>query len=416
MSALPDAVRDDSYCRLGFSPDPLASLTPHNLHVTYAGLRQEAPVHWSASLSGWVLTRHSDAITVLSDPAFLADDPVARFDRLEQRGGPALPNFRAFLSNAAFFTNPPRHAQLRRFLSRIFQNSDLVTLRVVLERRVEEILSDARRTGGLDLTAEFGQDLAVFTISVLLNLPLDGCHSLAATARDVAWIFDLKPRSVRDLRAADTNAGVLLDYFEAEIGRGRRRGDADRFARLVANADRELGMSDRDLAGLLIFVFVAGQETTASGIPAASVMLLRDGDLRDRLAAQPAKIPAAARELLRLAAPIQYVARIASRDSEIGGKAVRAGDRVNIILAAACRDPAVFPDPDGINIGREGPGSLAFGHGAYRCLGAAVAQMETEVALAALLANPDLRLVPGSVAWESRTRVPSMTHAWAEFA
>ena len=105
--------------RASLSPDPLAQLAPDNLVSTYARLREAAPVHWSRYFGGWVLTRHADALSVLSDPAFLADDPIARFDLLERRGGPSLPNLRTVLSNVAFFTNPPRHVTLRKFMSRL---------------------------------------------------------------------------------------------------------------------------------------------------------------------------------------------------------------------------------------------------------------------------------------------------------
>jgi cytochrome P450 len=401
--------------RASLSPDPLAELAPGNLVQVYARLREAAPVHWSASFGGWVLTRYADAAAVLTDPTYLADDPVARFDRLERRGGPALGDFRTLLSNTASFTNPPRHVTLRKFMSRLFQGSEVGALRGILERRMADILNDARRGGGVDVAVEFGRDLAIFTVSVFLGLPLEDCHAAAATARNVAGIFDLTPQSIKDLRTANARAGELLDYFEAEIGRGRARGEGDRFSRLVSRADRELEMGDRELAGLLIFIFIAGQETTAAGIPAAIVMLLQRPDLRESLVADRAKIPAAAREFLRLVAPFQYVVRIASRDGEIGGELVMAGERVTIVLAAANRDPEAFPGPDAIEVNRLGLDSLAFGHGAYRCLGAGLAQMETEVALAAVLAHPDLGLAPGAVEWETRTRVPAMTRAWADF-
>lgn len=401
--------------RASLSPDPLAQLAPDNLVSTYALLREAAPVHWSRHFGGWVLTRHADALSVLSDPAFLADDPIARFDLLERRGGPSLPNLRTVLSNVAFFTNPPRHIQLRKFMSRLFQGPEVAGIRAGLERRAAGLLLAARQVGRLDLAAGFGRDLAIFTIQTLLGLPSEDCLAQAATAREVAWIFDLTPRSLRELRQAEARAGKLLDYFELEIGRNRARPDESRFSQLVERSDSDLGLSDRDLAGLLTFIFSGGQESTATGIPASAVMLLERSDVRARLIAEPGKVAGAVREFLRLASPFQYVARIAARDCQFSGETIRAGERVTIILGAANRDPAAFPDPDAIDIDREGPDSLAFGHGAYRCLGAALAQMESEVAVAALLAHPDLRLVPGSVVWETRTRVPAMARAWADF-
>ena len=411
-----DTLAEPTGKRAGLSPDPLADLTPETLVTTYARLREAAPVHWSRYFGGWVLTRHADAVTVLGDPTFLADDPIARFDRLEKRGGVSLPNLRTLLTDVPFYTNPPRHLLLRRFLSRLFQLLELTEVRGRLAERADALMSAARQAGGINLVAGFGNDLALFVMSTALSLPFEDCVAVAGNFHEVARNFELEPKPLRELRRTEAGVGVVLDYFERLVVERRGGPEEDGFSLLVRLGDRELGMNDRELAGFCTFVFMGGQETTGTGIPHAAVMLLERGDVRARLAAKPGKIAGAARELLRLAAPFQYVARIASRDGEIGGQAIAAGERVNIILGAANRDPAAFLDPDAIDIDRQGPDSLAFGHGAYRCLGMAVAHMETEVALAALLANPDLRLVPGSVVWDTRTRVPALTRAWAEFA
>jgi pimeloyl-[acyl-carrier protein] synthase len=401
--------------RAGVSPDPLAHLAPSNLVETYARLREEAPVHWSPHFGGWVITRHADALAVLSDPTFLADDPITRLDRIEQRGGPALHNLRTVLSGVAFYTNPPRHGVLRRFTSHLFQRLEMTGLRARLQLRSAMLLLDARRAGGLDLVAGYGSDLALFAVHTLLGLPSEDCVALAGIAREVAWVFDATPRSLRELRHAEAQVGRLLDYFEPRIVRRREAGDEDGFSILVRLNESELGLNDRDLAGFCTFFFVGGQETTATGIAASALTLLQRDDLRARLIAQPAKLAGATREFLRIAAPFQYVVRIATRDGVIGDEEIRSGERVNIILGAANRDPVAFPDPDKIDPDREGPDSLAFGHGAYRCLGAGLAQVETEVAIAGLLANPDLHLAPGTVVWETRTRVPALARAWAEF-
>jgi cytochrome P450 len=375
----------------------------------------DAPVHWSPLFGGWVITRHADAISILNDPTFVADDPIARFTRIEERGGPSLPHLRTVLASVSFYTQPPRHILLRKFISRLFQRLEMTGLRAALEGRARALLSDARQTGGLDLASGYGGDLALFAIHTLLGLPWDDCVALAEKVRGIAWIFDMSPRSLREMAHAEAQVGKILDYFEPEILRRRNRGEADGLSLLVRLADSELDLCDRDLAGFCAFFFVGGQETTATGIAASALMLLEQGATRARLADDPAKLAGAAREFLRLAAPFQYVVRVAGRDLTMGGEAIRSGDRVNLILGAANRDPAAFPDPDGIDSERTGSESLAFGHGAYRCLGARLAQIETEVALAGLLANPDLQLAPETVAWEKRTRVPALARAWARF-
>jgi cytochrome P450 len=181
-------------------------------------------------------------------------------------------------------------------------------------------------------------------------------------------------------------------------------------------AQRELGVDDLQLAGYCAFFFVAGEETTATAIARTSIMLAGWPDLRARLAAELDLVPHAAREFLRLTSPFQYVTRIAACDMEIGEQQVRAGQSVNIVLAAANRDPTVFPDPDVFKLDRAGPEAVPFGYGAYRCLGAGMATLETEAAISALVRFPDLRLAEAPPLSEPRLRVPALASAKARFA
>lgn len=398
----------------GHERDPLIHLAAGTLPKTYAALRRSGPLQWSEAFGGWVVTGYAELLALLGEAGYLADNPVARFDKLERRGGPALPNFRVLLSNSAFFVDPPHHDQLRAFMSQLFQGPGITKLRGPVETRVASIIKKARDEGGLDLAVAFGRDLAIFTASLFLGLRLEDCQAAAATAREVAWVFDLTPRSISRLETAERRVGELLDRFEVWVGEARAGGATPRFAGIVRLADRELKLGERDLAGLLVFLFIAAQESTAAGLPAAIVMLLEQPDLLRRLRSDPEAVPAAARELLRLVAPFQYVARIAARDATVGGQTIRAGDRVTVFLAAANRDPAAFSVPEEIDIERKAGPSLTFGFGAYRCLGAAVAQMEMEVALHALLQGPSLRVRTEEVDWDRRTRVPSMNRAWAD--
>ena len=107
--------------------------------------------------------------------------------------------------------------------------------------------------------------------------------------------------------------------------------------------------------------------------------------------------------------------RIAAADLCLGGQQIKGGDTVHLVLAAANRDPDIFADPDRFDIDRGGAEPIAFGGGEYRCLGARMATIELEVAIAALARNPDLQLGPGPVCWEARTRVPALASAPAMF-
>lgn len=395
--------------------DPFGLAGSRELHDANVWPHGQPGVCWSRQFSGWVVSGHADALSVLRDPTFRADEPIRRLEQITLRGGPSLNNLATVLANVTFYTNSPRHEVLRKFTSNILRTFDVAGLRARLDQRASELVSAARRGGTLDLVEGYAADLALFAIHVLLGLPFEDCLGLARTMREVAWIFDVTPHSLREFRQAEMRVGELLDYFERMIALDRAQPGGSGFSLIVQLAGRELALSDRELAGYCTFFFIGGEETTASGIAASTYMLLQRTALRERLRAQQDKLPGATRELLRLAAPFRYVTRIATRDSVLGERTVTSGSRVILMLGAANRDPAAFTNPDEVDPDRVGPDSLAFGHGAYRCLGAGLAQVETEIALAHLLQAPELQLVPGSARWEQRMRVPALARALARF-
>jgi cytochrome P450 len=396
-------------------PDLLASATPETSAAIYGQLRNDHPVYWSRGFGGWVVTRYADATAILRDPAFRADDPLARLQRLSDRGGPPLDHFKAVLSTISFFMDPPRHIDVRGFLSQVLQGLDMMGLRAQLRMRADQLIAAGRAAGTIDLAGGYGYDLALFAIHRLLGIPLEDCNHLAAIAREVARFFDVVPRSLRQLVEADTRLGELLAYFHLLIQQRRRENRDDGLSLMIRLAERTLGVSDVELAGFCAFFFVAGEETTGTGIARSSVMLAAQPALRSRLAAEPDRMPHLVREFQRLTSPFQYVTRIAVRDVTVAGTLVRAEQTVNVILASANRDPAVFADPDAIDLDRTGPEAIPFGYGAYRCIGVGLATLELDVAVSALLRCPDLRLAPGSPVWERRMRVPSLISAQAFF-
>ena len=395
--------------------DPLAALTPETSSAVFARLRETHPIYWSRWLNGWVLTRYSHTLEALRNQNLQADNPISRLERLESRGGISLDNFKAILSTISFFTIPPDHDQIRRFLSKVFQKLDLASLPAQLALRATVQLETGRLAGQIDLAADFGRDLALYAIHKLLGIPLPDCHAVAEMARAVALYFDAAPRPLGAILDADKRLGGLLQYFRDLIHQRRLSPSNDGLSWMIRLAEDDLGVDDLQLAGFCAFFFVAGEETTATAISRAMVMLAQRPDLRANLVAQPALVPKAAKEFLRLTSSFQYVVRVPIRDLKIGSHEVRSGQNVVVVLAAANRDPEAFPDPDSIRFDRSGPEALAFGYGAYRCLGARMATIELEAAILALSRVPDIQLAEPALS-EMRLRVPALASARARFA
>jgi cytochrome P450 len=159
-------------------------------------------------------------------------------------------------------------------------------------------------------------------------------------------------------------------------------------------------LDEVDLLALSSLLLVAGHETTSNLIANAVLLLLRFPDERKRLQDDLALLPGAVDECLRYESPIQLTDRAVLEDCELGGKRIRRHQMVAVVLAAANRDPAHFPDPDRFDVARRDNHHLAFGQGNHFCLGSQLARLEAEVALGALLRRfPGFAGAPDPPAW-----------------
>jgi cytochrome P450 len=165
----------------------------------------------------------------------------------------------------------------------------------------------------------------------------------------------------------------------------------------------EAALTATELLCAAYHLVMAGFDTTVNLIASGTLALLTHPGEMARLRQDPSLLPAAVEELLRFANPVNHVtARFTTEDLPIGGVVIPAGEQVLIAISSADRDPAQFPDPDRLDLGRDTSGHVAFGHGIHYCLGAPLARMEAEVALGALLARfPEISLAvsPRELRW-----------------
>src|SRR5262249_18755828 len=193
----------------------------------------------------------------------------------------------------------------------------------------------------------------------------------------------------RSLQAAQD----LAAYFRPLAAERRQAPGSDLLSALVRVEEQGQRLSDEDLYANASLMLQAGHESTVSLIGNGTLALLRFPDQWQRLRDDPSLIPLAVEEFLRYEAPIHYVQRQAAADLELGGKRVERGQMVSLMLGAANRDPAQFPDPDRLDVARLPNKHLAFGAGPHFCLGAPLARLEARIAFAGLVRRfPELRL------------------------
>jgi cytochrome P450 len=330
----------------------------------------------------WAVTRYAEARAMLSDPRFeLNASSYLRPDVPEE----CLPYLRTMQE-----MDGPDHARLRRLAAPAFSARRAADFRPRIEPLVERLLDelpDRAEDGTVDLLPHFARPLPMDVICELVGIPED---DRAAWREDGATVA-----AGAGQRFAEAVPSILARAGAAVARRRAEPGDdliGDLLRAQAADGDR---LSDTELVTLVWHLVLAGQ-VPINLIAGAVATLLTDPGQLAWLRDEPDRIPAAVEELLRWCGPQQLtIPRYAREDAELGGVLIRKGEPVTAALVAANRDPRVFADPERLDLGRApgAQGHLSFAHGPHFCLGAALARVETEVALTGLLRRfPDLAL------------------------
>ncbi|MFF7651218.1 cytochrome P450 [Streptomyces sp. NPDC007983] len=355
-----------------------------------AALREAGPVHRIAGADGrpaWLVTRYDDVRRAFADPRLSVDKRHA-----------APGNFSGFSLPPALDANllnmdPPDHTRVRRLVAKAFTPGRVEKLRAPVRRVAGELLDAIEAEGRADLLATYAGQLPIIVICDLLGVP-------EGDRRDFrAWSDALITPDPARPQAAKEAVGAMLRFYTGLIAKKRAEPGDDLLSDLIRVRDEETEggddrLSEDELTSLAFLILLAGYENTVHLIANSVLSLLDHPGLLEELRADPARIPAAFDELARYEAPAPLaIRRFPREDIEIGGVTIPAGETVLLSIASAHRDPAHFQDPDALNphIGRSG--HLALGHGIHYCLGAPLARMETDIALATLLSRfPGLRL------------------------
>jgi cytochrome P450 len=351
-----------------------------NPHAYFHRLRALDPVHWNAKYKAWVLTRYEDVVTGFRDVRLSSE-------RIDADGFPLLGRWMVFL-------NPPRHTRLRRLVGNAFSPRAIASFRPRIEGLVEQLLDDARGPG--EFISVFASPLPAMVIAELMGVPpADRARFLDWSDKIAGVVFGALNRPDRRARA---EAG-LYD-FDAYFRDLAESSDGTLVAALAAATEGDDRLTMDEIVATCTLLLFAGHSTTTNLLATGLLSLLECPNELKRLRSDPSLGASAVEELLRFEGPTGIMTRVVVEPVEIGGRRIGVGDRVFLGVAAANRDPARFPEPDRLDVGRHDAGQLGFGYGIHHCLGAAVARLETEIALGAILGRfPDLRLPDGAAEW-----------------
>ena len=358
----------------------------------YRALREEAPVFYSDMLQGWVLTRHEDVTAVLRDKRW-SNDP-----RNAAGEDPFIQMVGDLIARVLLFMDPPDHTRVRSLVSKAFTPKVVERLRPRIEAMVDELLDEAEERGSLDLMADIAYPLPVAVIAELLGVPVADRDLLKEHSRQLVWLIEwqIPPEKLMEVGTA---ALAISQYLMGVIAERRADPQNDLLSELIKAEEAGDRLGPEELLTTSMLLLIAGHETTMNLIGNGTLALLRNPDQLAKLHADPDLCRGAVEELLRYDGPIQLTARTALEDLTVGGQPISAGSQVITLLGAANRDPAVFAEPERLDITRADSHHLAFGHGAHFCLGAALARVEAQVAITSLVRRfPNLRQ-DGDLEW-----------------
>jgi pimeloyl-[acyl-carrier protein] synthase len=376
-----------------FSPEFVADPYPF-----YQKLREIDPVHFMPAANGYFLTRYADVAAVLKDNRFgreLPANPAAHQELPEQ----LRPLF-AMFGNWMLFRDPPNHTRLRGLVNKAFTPRVVDGLRPHIQEIADELLDEMAADGGpQDLIARYAFPLPVIVIAQMLGVPATDRTLFKDWSSVLARAIDANP-SPEELAQGAHVAQQVADYLRDVVNERRRAPKEDLISGLIAAEEQGQKLTEDELLATCVLLLVAGHETTVNLIANGTLTLLRHPAALAQLRATPDLIVSAVEELLRFESPVQSTSRYALQDVELGGKLIRQGQQVIPVLAAANRDPAVFANPDQLDLARPNNQHLAFAAGIHYCVGAPLARAEGQIALGALFQRfANLALATEQVEW-----------------
>ncbi|MEU6620777.1 cytochrome P450 [Streptomyces litmocidini] len=378
-------------------------------YPAYAWLREHAPVHRTTLPSGveaWLVTRYADARQALADQR-LSKNPAHHDESPHAKGKTGIPGERkAELMTHLLNIDPPDHTRLRRLVSKAFTPRRVAEFAPRVQELTDRLIDAFAEKGSADLIHEFAFPLPIYAICDLLGVPPEDQDDF----RDWAGMMIRHGGGPRGgvARSVKKMRGYLAELIHRKREGLRQEGADDLISGLIKASDHGEHLTENEAAAMAFILLFAGFETTVNLIGNGVYQLLRHPDQRARLQASLAAgetglLETGVEELLRYDGPVEMATwRYATRALTIGGQEIPAGDPVLVVLAAADRDPERFDGPDTLDLARRDNQHLGYGHGIHYCLGAPLARLEGQTALATLLTRlPDLRLAadPAELRW-----------------
>ncbi len=361
-------------------------------------LRAEDPVHWNpepAPNKGfWAVTKYDDIWTVDRDPETYTSEEFVNLEEVDAEDRE--------IRRSLLETDGPRHAAMRRLIQREFTPRTLLKnyegfLRELTTRTLDAAFEKAAGGNPIDFVEEISADFPINVLARLLDVPEADTPQLIAWGNE--FVGNTDPDFARVLMGTEESekyrnlpfrSPTVLDVWEYgnNLRKERIGGDGTDLISILANRmpDDGVALTEQDFNMYFTLLVIAGNETTRHAISNAMLGLMEQRDQLKRLQDDPSLIPGAIEELIRWASPVYHFRRTATKDTVLGGKEIKQGDKVVMWFASGNRDEDVFEDPYKIDVTRPNVDHMTFGKGSpHLCLGNNLARMEIRLMFEALI-------------------------------
>jgi cytochrome P450 len=377
---------------------PLEPANIRDPYAMYKTLRQTDPVHL-AQTQEYIITRYEDVKEILKSPSFQSGNRLEWLKRGVQYFDNKDEDFRAIsqaMNSFILMLNDEHHLRIRNFVTKTWSNRKVDD---IIHSNIQILLKQIKDKD-FDFIMGYAQPLPVYTISRILGVPVTDCQHLIQLGVAMTKTLDLYV-SMKDLVLMNKAASDFISFFQEQIKTKYDKPDDGLLSQMIVrNRTENLGLSEEELISIAIFLFTAGEETSASLISNALLNLLKHPDQLNRLRQSPELIDSAIEEVLRYDSVVQLLGRVAKEDVVIGGKLIPANATVTLVVASANRDDLAFQQADEFIITRKPNRHLSFGSGKHFCLGDWLGRRQSQLALDVFIKTfPNISLPEQELTW-----------------
>ena len=361
----------------GFIADP---------YPVYRELREHAPIWYHEPTDHWLVTRWEDVNALLRDRRF--GRTYHHLASNAEMGRPDEPPWHApfwhLIRSGILDMEPPDHTRVRALVSKAFTPRMVESMREPIQTIMDGLVASVSGAGTFDLLPRIAEPLPVAVIAELLGVPTEDRPLLRPWSADICGMYELNP-SEETARTAVRACVEFSDYLR-DLSRERRTAPRDDLISALAQVASEgERLSEDELIGTCVLLLNAGHEATVNVTANGWWSLFRNPEQLARLRADPSLVARAIEELMRWDTPLQMFERWVLEDAEICGQVVPKGAELGLLFGSANRDPAVFDEPDSLDVSRDPNPHLSFGAGVHFCLGAPLARLELGISFSTML-------------------------------